>query len=669
MKNKVKILFVLLLLTSCGGNQTSNSINTSNDSSTSETTTSTNQNVSLNLKNIVDGDVKDATFKVNDQEITSRYQDNTYYLDNVPLNSILEINHPRYQSKKIKVDSYSLSTLSMDYPFMEIGKTRYNSNYLYNDWTLSSTRSLTSIRFELSSNYDNFISSKSVAHLFINTGTTISNLDKNDYEFKLTSSKLFVYDYGFNYSSIDLNQFNYTSNVEEGKTTLYLDVPYEFLKIDSHDIVGVTLVDDLLEADITSNLIFDEDDIDYNNPTKYPRIDVKGRAFKNTKNVDNPFWISKKQYASLIEGKDYMFASPKYNRYPSICDDVHFSIEYKESLSFDFVGFGEFIDSEYFQIVLHNNIIDKNSWQLVNDDVVLQIFKDKVCIYNECDEFFSVQNGKGKLLETISLNSFINYGPYFTLKVDIPIEKIPNIRSSYDDIYLMAVEFNNKTLYDGVNYYENFFYKNVTRGDPADMISYVCIDAPEKRTCNLTNEEKQNLIKDKKISFASPEDTKFSKADDVYLSITRNTSSLLLDMVGFGDFSETEIFTFVFHSSSNNGESWKIQNDDTTLMVSQKEAKLVTNTTDFWVGTRITRGTKSNATVNYTRYDDYFTLSLEVSNSEISSSLTQTSLLKMYAFEFGFGGVLYNSEPWTKLMRYQGVSCGDPAFQVNYIEI
>ena len=96
-------------------------------------------------------------------------------------------------------------------------------------------------------------------------------------------------------------------------------------------------------------------------------------------------------------------------------------------------------------------------------------------------------------------------------------------------------------------------------------------------------------------------------------------------MVGFGDFSETEIFTFVFHSSSNNGESWKIQNDDTTLMVSQKEAKLVTNTTDFWVGTRITRGTKSNATVNYTRYDDYFTLSLEVSYSEISSSFTQTS--------------------------------------------
>ena len=39
MKNKVKILFVLLLLTSCGGNQTSNSINTSTDSSTSETTT------------------------------------------------------------------------------------------------------------------------------------------------------------------------------------------------------------------------------------------------------------------------------------------------------------------------------------------------------------------------------------------------------------------------------------------------------------------------------------------------------------------------------------------------------------------------------------------------------------------------------------------------------
>ena len=41
----------------------------------------------------------------------------------------------------------------------------------------------------------------------------------------------------------------------------------------------------------------------------------------------------------------------------------------------------------------------------------------------------------------------------------------------------------------------------------------------------------------------------------------------------------------------------------------------------------------------------------------------------MYAFEFGFGGVLYNNDPWTKLMRKNGVACGDPAFQRNYIEI
>lgn len=177
------------------------------------------------------------------------------------------------------------------------------------------------------------------------------------------------------------------------------------------------------------------------------------------------------------------------------------------------------------------------------------------------------------------------------------------------------------------------------------------------------------LIGDRNISFANPDDTKMTKADDLYLKTIRNDKTLTLGMVGFGDFSDTEIVTFVFHMTEEDGEEWKIQKEDVTLMVSNRKARIVTGTTDFWAGTRITRGTDSSSSVNYTRFDDYFTLSIDVDYQETSSSLSSASKIRMYAFEFGFGGVLYNNDPWAKLMRKDGVACGDPAFQINYIEI
>ena len=56
-------------------------------------------------------------------------------------------------------------------------------------------------------------------------------------------------------------------------------------------------------------------------------------------------------------------------------------------------------------------------------------------------------------------------------------------------------------------------------------------------------------------------------------------------------------------------------------MVSQTVAKFVTGTTDFWVGTRITRSniTTKNA-VEYKRYEGYFTLILDIDYDEIKAS-------------------------------------------------
>lgn len=672
MKNRIKYLLLLpLLLASCGKTESSG-VDTSKDTVSDITASEKKETFTLSVKlqNIIDGEIANAAFKGDGKEIEFTFQDSIYQLKEVYIGMEIEISHPKYQTKIVQITSSAFTTITLDYPYQEIGKTRYNSNRLFNDWILSSTHTSTGLSFRFSSPYDHFLSSDSVLRFFVNTGSTSSSLEKGDFEFRMSKDRLFVYDYGFVHQETDLSIFEYEKEVNDGKTTLTLSIPYSYLGISFDSIIGVTMIDSLVSVDIESEMIFDEVAIDFSNPKQYARIDKKGRVFANTKNADNPYWISKAQKATLIDGKDYSFASPSYCNHSDDCDDFHFSVEYtEENISFDFIGFGEFKDTEYVQLVIHNNIIEKDSWKLVQDDVIVHVYKDHVDFYNECDEFFSVQNGNGTKIKTFTNDSYVDYGPYFTMNFSFSTSLLPNIHSVYDDFYLMAVEFNEKTLYDGKNYYENFFYKNVTQGDPADMISYALISAPKKRECNLTDEEKLSLIGEKKISFANPKDTKYERADDIYLSVTRNSSSLSFDMVGFGDFSDTEIVTFVLHSSTQNGESWTIQKDDTTLMLSKEEAKIVTGTTDFWVGTRITRGNESSAAPVYERNDGYFTLRFEMPYSEISDSMNQTASLKMYAFEFGFGGVIYNNEPWTKLMRYQGNACGDPAFQKNYISI
>ncbi len=673
MKNRIKYLLpLLLLLPSCGKNETAKETESAkNTADITEKTTSEKNTfpLSFRLENVIDGEVKDATFLLSGNKVTSDYENGEYHIAEATLGAELTIFHPRYQTKKVVINSGNLQTISMDYPYETIAKTRYSSNYLYNDWTLSSTHTMTGISFLFSSPYDRFLSSDSALRLFLNTGSTSSKLEHGDYEFRLLQDRLFVYDYGFVHPETDISIFDYRQEVTEGKTNLILTIPYSYLGITPESIIGVTMIDSLLSQDIDTEMIFDEEAIDAKNPKEYARIDKKGRPFCNTENKDNPYWISKALKASLIEGKDYSFASPDYCNHAEDCDDIHFSIDYQENVTLDFVGFGEFKETEYIQLVIHNNIIDKNAWKLVEDDIIIQIYQDHYDLYTECSEFFSVQNGYGKKIASEKLSTFVNYGPYFRLNAAIPVSLLSNLHSEYDDFYLMAVEFNGKTLYDGKNYYENFFYKNVTRGDPADMISYALISAPKKRISKLTEAERSTLTAEKDISFANPNDTKYERADDIYLSVTRKSDSLFFDIIGFGDFSDTEIVTFVLHSSDTDGESWAIQKEDVTLMLSKNQAKTVTNTTDFWVGTRITRGNVASTLPTYERKEGYFTLQFEMKYTDISSSTNRDTPLRMYAYEFGFGGVLYNSEPWNKLMRYEGVACGDPAFQVNYIAI
>lgn len=151
-----------------------------------------------------------------------------HIFENIAFDSTLEIIHSKYANKKITITSENLGLISLEYPYVKVGSARFNSNILFNNWTLLNSRGLNEIKFQFVSPYNHFVGSNSSLNFYINTGNTSTSLRGGDYEFKMTSDKLFVYDYGFVHDGIDLDQFNYINYVEDGKTYINIDIPYDF---------------------------------------------------------------------------------------------------------------------------------------------------------------------------------------------------------------------------------------------------------------------------------------------------------------------------------------------------------------------------------------------------------------------------------------------------------
>ena len=104
MKRKTKyiLLPLVMLLTACNNNNissstssiissSSSSISSSSltssssisSSSTSSYTSSINHVISLQLKNVIDGFIEGASFKIDGKEIAYEYKDETYFLKNI----------------------------------------------------------------------------------------------------------------------------------------------------------------------------------------------------------------------------------------------------------------------------------------------------------------------------------------------------------------------------------------------------------------------------------------------------------------------------------------------------------------------------------------------------------------------------------------------------------
>ena len=176
---------------------------------------------------------------------------------------------------------------------------------------------------------------------------------------------------------------------------------------------------------------------------------------------------------------------------------------------------------------------------------------------------------------------------------------------------------------------------------------------------------KEELIAGKKYNTGNPAGTKMGNADDIYFSVTATETGFFFDMVGFGDFTDSEYIKFVFHTSETDGGGWATQASDLSVLVSKTQAKSRTGLTDFWGYTNFGNDT---ATVNQPNYvyneSGYFTLTWTLNYSEIPE-YSKDCEVSFIAIEFG-NGVIYNNDPWINAMMVNGAGVGDPAMQSSY---
>ncbi|MCQ2814915.1 MAG: hypothetical protein MJ227_01275 [Bacilli bacterium] len=630
-------------------------------------------------QNVIDGFVDDVDVYLDGEVVASSDSNGLFKFKATNSDSFKEVSFVKdgYEITNIVLpslcDNCDLDTVSIDYPYCFFGKTKYKSSLIYNNWSGYSTRGVNSINFKFSSPYNNFVDSASQINLFVDTGDVTSNFSKGDYEFKIDGkSNLFVYDFGKEEAETDLDIFDLRLEVVDGKTDVYLSVPYSYLNINSDAIIGVNFVDNLVSKNIIADFVFDGEIITSSDTANYVRINKYSTPFCAPNNSYDPLWISKQLKAELIEDKPIAFAI-KDKSTNSNADNIYAKVIYKEdSIVFNMIGFGYFESDEYIKCVIHSSPNVFYGWGLDRSDIIILFDKENVRLYNNCSDYFATENTATSPYHTEKL-TYHDYINYFTIDVELDLSLFTNILNNKQGFRYAFAEFgdvnNNKTIYAPTNVLEYMFVNNTASGDIAGMNSYIAMKS-DLDVITIDKEDKKALTKDLKISFGDPNDTFIEENDDMYLDFKRTNNGIDINIIGFGTFQIYETIKAVLHTNSNNGTGWAIQKEDTSIMFNREKCVIKTNINDFWQLNLINSpGTKESTNKPiFIQYDNYFTLSVSLNYEELKN-VSPSSTLSVLFLEMDFIGNVYNGGTYLNEMRHNGNPCGDPAMQASYIPI
>lgn len=625
-------------------------------------------------QNVIDGYLDEVIIKMDNIKVaksdtTGFFSFNVTNKDSNKLITFEKNGYECYEYQLGTINSHvNLDKISLDYPYLYFGETKYKSTYLYSDWIGYSTRGLSSINFKFISNKNVFLDSENEIDLFIDTGDVTSKFSKGDYEFKITGkSQLFVYDFGKSEVETDISIFNLNTTYNN-KTIVTLSIPYEYLGINYNSIIGVNFCENITIKNIISDFVFDGEIVLSTDLARYARLDKFSTAFQNNTNNANPKWMSKEAKKELLKDLNINFADPELFSSPD-ADNIYAKLTYKEnSLQFKFVGFGYLEDNEYIKCVIHSSENVYYGWGLDVSDIIILFDNKKLNIYTSCSNYFDTELNSLTPIKSDNL-VFRDCTQYFMIDAEIDLSYIKNIKANTQGFRYSFAEFGNRKLYSPNDFNNYIFVNKVCTGDIAGMNAYVRMKSPFDNIV-ISKEEKNELTNGCKYSFANPEDTFEPEADDMFLNVIRGTDSLNIHIIGFGTFQIYETIKMVIHPGTTDGKNWRIMANDTSIMFNKNVCKIKTGITDFWQFNLLSNpGTYdcSNEPI-FNQYENYFTIDLEIPYNNMKL-IRQDTEFKIMAMEMDFIGNVYNGGTCLNEMRYNGIPCGDPAQQSSYANV
>jgi lysophospholipase L1-like esterase len=355
------------------------------------------------------------------------------------------------------------------------------------------------------------------------------------------------------------------------------------------------------------------------------------------------------------------------------------------SVTYSVLGYGNFRENEVINIVMSNIIIPKNNWNMSGDNIYVKVLSDGQVYFktNQINMFEYSKVTDGTYLKTIPISRALRQGDdkYFSFELNINFTEINNpiITSTFDLVLLEAYTvLDEMFLYNDAPYIRAMKLNNIPCGDLVYEGNYITIGRYGLQA-TVSTALKNSLILGYSISFSAPNDVKVAEADDFYMKITRVGNQTTLNIIGFGNYKNSEYITLVLHKGTNNTDTWGLNTEDTVLKILRGgDIYYKTNLNEFFEynffnNNLDTKLSNTEYTYSFDIHEEgYFTIDIVFNDITKFNDIyvgNLNILVAEVAMQLDGSMLFYNNDPFIFLMRKNGASCGDPATQNSYITI
>lgn len=331
--------------------------------------------------------------------------------------------------------------------------------------------------------------------------------------------------------------------------------------------------------------------------------------------VSASFKASEIDRAALTGAYPLRISVPKLNNKGDLADDIYIDTE-KAADGFNVLmtGFGDLTDGEYIRLVVHTGDVHGSGWALQATDANYMVYKTKAYYKTGVTGLWqwSKPAASGETAAS-SAPVFTAHAKYFTLTFKVPFAEIPSYTESAR-VSLFAMEFDDGSIYDGIDYHDGMLINGISSGDPAAQSAYL----PIQGYAFCREPALPELVQDYDMEFSM-------NSGHIYAKAERGATSLKMSFLGFGDYDESGFIRMVVHTDPVDNAGWMLSSSDVSFTIYKDRAFTQTGKIGFFEGAANSFCEQPAIHApTFTAGDGYWTLTFEIEYFEIGSDVDET---------------------------------------------